>query len=128
MLLLLAIILALVGTALVLSEYNDMAVYLGPLLSLCGWVALIISLIVLGRNCINLKGTLSKMHQRYESLTYQYENDIYDNDNDLEKRDLMEDIQKWNEDLAWYREAQNDFWIGVFIPDIYDQFEYIALE
>lgn len=128
MLLFLAIILALVGTALVLSADSDMAVYLGILLSVCGWVALIISLIVLVVNHINIKGNLSKTHQRYESLTYQYENDIYNNDNDLGKRDLMEDIQKWNEDLAWYQRAQNDFWIGVFIPDIYDQFEYIALE
>ena len=128
MLLFLAIILALVGTALALSADRDMLFGLGLILSLCGWVALAVSLIVLGVNCINLKGTLSKIRQRYESLTYQYKNDIYNNDNDLGKRDLMEDIQKWNEDLAWYREAQNDFWIGVFIPDIYDQFEYIALE
>lgn len=128
MLLFLAIILALVGTALALSSDRDMLFGLGLVLNVCGWVALTISLIVLGVNYINLKGTMSKIHQRYESLTYQYENDIYNNDNDLGKRDLMEDIQKWNEDLAWYREAQNDFWIGVFIPDIYDQFEYIALE
>lgn len=128
MLLFLAIILALVGTAFALSADRDMLFGLGLLLSVCGWVALAISLIVLGVNHINLKGTLLKIHQRYDSLTYQYENDIYNNDNDLEKRDLMNDIQKWNEDLAWYREAQNDFWIGVFIPDIYDQFEYIALE
>ena len=128
MLLFLAIILALVGTALALSADRDMLFGLGLVLNVCGWVALTISLIVLGVNHIDLKGTLSKIHQRYESLTYQYENDIYNNDNDLGKRDLMEDIQKWNEDLAWYREAQNDFWIGVFIPEIYDQFEYIALE
>lgn len=128
MLLFLEIILALVGTAFALSADRDMLFGLGLLLSVCGWVALAISLIVLGVNHINLKGTLLKIHQRYDSLTYQYENDIYNNDNDLGKRDLMDDIQKWNEDLAWYREAQNDFWIGVFIPDIYDQFEYIALE
>lgn len=128
MLLFLAIILAFVGTAFVLSADRDMLFGLGLLFSVCGWVALAISLIVLGVNHINLKGTLLKIHQRYESLTYQYENDIYNNDNDLGKRDLMDDIQKWNEDLAWYREAQNDFWIGVFIPDIYDQFEYIVLE
>ena len=128
MLLFLAIILALVGTAFALSADRDMLFGLGLVLSVCGWVAFSISLIVLGVNYINLKGTMSKIRQRYESLTYQYENDIYNNDNDLGKRDLMEDIQKWNEDLAWYQEAQNDFWIGVFIPDIYDRFEYIALE
>ena len=128
MLLFLSIILALLGTALALSADRDMLFGLGLVLSVCGWVALTISLIVIGVSHINLKGNLSKIHQRYEALTYQYENDIYNKDNDHGKLDLMEDIQKWNEDLAWDREAKNDFWIGVFIPDIYDQFEYIALK
>lgn len=36
-----------------------------------------------------------------------------------------DEIREWNEDLAWYKANQNDFWIGVFIPDIFDQFEFI---
>ena len=39
----------------------------------------------------------------------------------------MTDIQDWNEDLAKYREIQDDFWIGIYIPNVYDQFEFIEL-
>lgn len=42
--------------------------------------------------------------------------------------DLMVDIDDWNTDLAWYKEAQDDFWIGIFIPNIYDSFNYIELD
>ena len=89
--------------------------------------ALLISLCIFACRNIGVDGYISQMEKRYEMLTYQYENDIYDNDNDLGKRELMTDIQNWNENLAKYREIQDDFWIGIYIPNIYDQFDFIEL-
>lgn len=63
--------------------------------------------------------------QRYNSLTYQLENNLYDNDNDIGKKALYQEIQEWNADLAYRKTAQRDFWIGIFYPNIYDQFEFI---
>lgn len=63
--------------------------------------------------------------QRYESLTYQLENNLYDNDNDIGKKALYQEIQEWNTDLAYRKAAQRDFWIGIFYPNIYDQLEFI---
>ena len=90
-------------------------------------IALLIEIIVLAVNYIEVDGYVQRMNTRHDMLVYQYENDIYDNDNDLGKRELIEDIQNWNEDLASRKENQDDVWIGIFIPDIYDQFEFIEL-
>ena len=90
-------------------------------------IALLIEIIVLAVNHIGVDGYAQKMNTRHDMLVYQYENDIYDNDNDLGKRELIEDIQNWNEDLASRKENQDNLWIGIFIPDIYDQFDFIEL-
>jgi hypothetical protein len=96
--------------------------------TLAGVLLVAISLCILACSYIGLDGYVDAMHVRYEVLTYQYENDVYDNDNDIGKRELMKEIQDWNEDLACNKRNQNDFWIGIFIPDIYDQFDFIELD
>lgn len=101
---------------------------LGVTISVIGIFGIIASVVVLAINYIGIDGYIARMNTRYETLVYQYENDIYDNDNDLGKRELMVDIQNWNEDLSSRRERQRDFWIGIYIPNIYDQFKYIELK
>ena len=101
---------------------------LGIAISAIGIFGIIVSVVVLAINYIGIDGYIARMNTRYETLVYQYENNIYDNDNDLGKRELMVDIQNWNEDLSSRRERQRDFWIGIYIPNIYDQFEYIELK
>ena len=93
-----------------------------------GFIVAIIMLIIIVVKNTNVDAYVAENQMRYEMLVYQYENNLYDNDNDLGKRDLMEDIQEWNEDLAYYREAQDDFWVGIFHPNVYDQFEFIELK
>ena len=101
---------------------------LGITISVIGIFGIIASVVVLAINYIGIDGYIARMNTRYETLVYPYENDIYDNDNDLGKRELMVDIQNWNEDLSSRRERQRDFWIGIYIPNIYDQFEFIELK
>lgn len=118
--------------------YLGLAVYLekrfcdysGPFLviAIIGFIVAIIMLIVIIVDNTNVDAYVAENQMRYEMLVYQYENDIYDNDNDLGKRELMEDIQEWNEDLAYRRKSQDDFWVGIFYPNVHDQFEFIELK
>ena len=124
MLFLAFIIIIIAGFVLFTFDWEN----LGITISVIGIFGIIVSVVVLAINYIGIDGYIARMNTRYETLVYQYENDIYDNDNDLGKRELMVDIQNWNEDLSSRRERQHDFWIGIYIPNIYDRFEYIELK
>lgn len=113
-----------VGVILAYYDYENS----GITLIILGSAFVFISVAVMAINFIGVDGYIARMNTRYDMLTYQYKNDVYDNDNDLGKRELIVDIQKWNEDLSARRERQDDFWIGIYIPNIYDQFEFIQLK
>lgn len=79
--------------------------------------------------CVGNSGAdaeVAKYKERYDSLVYQYENEIYCDDNVV--YDLLTDIREYNEDIAYHQEIQDDTWLGIFHPDIYDQFELIELD
>ena len=99
----------------------------GVLFIVLAAVAVIVSLFVMGANYIDKDAEIARLETRSEMLTYQYENDIYENDNDLGKRELIVDIQEWNETLAVKQDRQNNIWVGIYIPNIYDQFSFISL-
>lgn len=101
---------------------------LGVVLTGVSTFVLIIMSIVLVYRYIIIDGYVAQNQVRYESLVYQYENDLYDNDNDVGKKELLSEIQDWNEDLARYKALQKNFWVGIFVPNVYDQFEFIELK
>lgn len=115
---------ALVTWAIIDDGYLEFPIF-GSIIS--GVITLVMLFVIIGCHA-GVEGEVAAYEQRYEALVYQYENDIYDNDNDLGKRELIKDIQSWNEDLAEGKENQDDFWIGIFYPNIYDQFEFIDLK
>ena len=92
-----------------------------------GIFLLAISTLILAINYINTDASVAGWEKRYESLTYQLENNLYDNDNDIGKKELMDEIRKWNEDLAYHKEIQRNFWVGIYYPNVYDNLEFIPL-
>ena len=46
----------------------------------------------------------------------------------LLNKEVIDEIQSWNESIIYNQKMQNDFWVGVFCPNVYDQFETIDYE
>ena len=100
---------------------------LSTIIAVIAGIAFVIMLIVVIVNNVCVDARIEANKQRYESLIYQAENNLYENDNDLGKKELVNQIQEWNEDLARGKASQDDFWVGIFYADIYDEFNFIPM-
>ena len=114
----------------IVCYYLDCDVGDGPaeILTTMSGIAIVISIAIMANSYIHADANVAKYQKRYESLTYQYENDFYNNDNDVGKYELVSQIEYWNTDLAYRKTIQRDFWLGIYYPNIYDQFEFIKLD
>ena len=43
----------------------------------------------------------------------------------LLSKEVIDEVQAWNEEIIRGKTMQHDPWIGAFVPDVYDQFELI---
>ena len=112
--------------AIFIDEWSDLHVAAICML-VAGIFLLVISAIIFANNYIGVDASVARWEKRYESLTYQLENNLYDNDNDIGKKELMNEIREWNEDLAYHKEIQHNFWVGIYYPGVYDNLEFIPL-
>lgn len=104
------------------TNYDSFAVFMiTTVAAICVIVSGIIFLDMYG----NIEGKIAQNNQKYESLTYQLENNLYDNDNDLGKKELYDQIREWNEDVVYYQNVQDNFWFGIYYPNVFDQFKLI---
>lgn len=99
--------------------------YIGGGAIAVGIIGTVFSIFCLTATYFGLNGTIESDYQRYNILTYQVENGMYENDNEYGKQELVAKVQNWNEKLAFHKANQHDFWIGIYIPNIYDQYEFI---
>lgn len=101
---------------------------------LCCLGALVILIVVMAMTVIIAfenafaQGTKLKYEVKYETLIYQLEEVKYDNLVDNNRKELMDDILSYNKSVAVGQLYQNDFWVGVFYADIYDDLQLIELK
>lgn len=109
------------------KNYAEISTVLSGVIAALLGICICIMLICIIVENVNVEGNIESLNQEREVLSYQLDNDVYDNDNDIGKQKLYEDITRWNANLAYAKNAQRDFWVGIFYANIYDEIDYIYL-
>lgn len=92
-----------------------------------GIIAAIMLIIIISSN-LGAQGTKLSNQQTYDSLIYKSQTESIRDEFGVVNKEYIDEVQAWNEDVVKYKSWQRDFWIGIFIPNIYDDFETIDLE
>ena len=66
--------------------------------------------------------------ETYLALNYKIETEYRKNNYNQQTKETIDEIQEWNEYVAYHKNIQNDFWVGIFYPDIYDELKRIPLK
>lgn len=121
------LILTAIGIGIALFGDCD-AEFWGVLIALIFGITALAMLCVIFANCSTAPGVLASNRERYEALVFKAESEEARDEFGVLNSGVLYAIQKWNEDLAYNKEMQRNFWVGIFIPNIYDEFERIDYE
>ena len=101
-------------------------------IEISGWVTVVVSgiimvimVIFLVCNYIGVNAQVEESKERYNAITYKVESGACRDEFGLLNKEVIDEIQDWNESITYYKNIQKDFWVGIFVPNVYDQFETI---
>lgn len=78
---------------------------------------------------ISVDGDKAMWEQRYKALIYKSQTESVRDEFGIVNKEYIDEIQKWNEDLAKRQSYSHNIWISIFYPKRkYDGLKFIDLE
>ena len=87
---------------------------------------MIFALIDMAITYIGVDAEIAKKQQHHDFLIAQYKTGVYDS-SVYSQYNLLQKIDEWNCNLAEKQKLTHDYWVGIFVPDYYDDLEYITV-
>lgn len=107
--------------------FGDGYEIMAELVLIIGGLGVVGSLMIIGINHIDVNNQREMLRIQYESLKYQVENKLYEND-DYSKKALIDQVTELNANIAYGERLENDFWIGIYMPNPYSDLELIEFK
>ena len=101
---------------------------LGELATDISGFAILISLFLIIGEYITTDSYLEKTREQYKAITYKIESDACRDEFGLLNKEVIDEIQEWNKDVRFYQNIQDNFWLGIYYPNVFDEFETIDYE
>ena len=101
---------------------------IGGIMTIIGALVMVIMITIMSCNFIGVDARVEQSKEIYKAITYKVESGACRDEFGLLNKEVIDEIQEWNESVIYGQKMQNDFWVGIFYPNVYDQFETIDYE
>ena len=111
-----------------LYDNDDTLKFIGGITTFISGFIMIIMITILCCMYIGIDARVEQSKETFDAITYKVESGACRDEFGLLNKEVIDEIQSWNESIIYNQKMQNDFWVGVFYPNAYDQFETIDYE
>lgn len=108
--------------------HDDEITFAGWITSVISGLVVLIMLVVIICSHTNVEAKLEQNREIYDALTYKMESTTCRDEFGFLSKEVIDEVQEWNKSVRYRQSAQDDFWVGVFYPDVFDEFETIDYE
>lgn len=88
-------------------------------------ILLVIAIVIMCVQYIGVDARVEKSLEIYNAIEYKVTSGACRDEFGLLSKEVIDEVQNWNKDVRYYQTMQNDFWVGIFYPNVFDQFETI---
>ena len=111
-----------------LYDNDEILKLIGGIITFISGFVIAIMLVVLPCMYIGIDARVEQLKENYKTITYKVESGACRDEFGLLNKEVIDEIQSWNKSVIYNQKMQNDFWVGIFYPDVYDQFKTIDYE
>lgn len=108
--------------------HDDGIVFTGFIVAIITGVVLVVMICIICDNYIGIDAKIEQYREHYKALEFKVDSKSYRDEFGLLNKEVIDEIQEWNEELIFNKNIQRNFWSGIFYPNIYDEFETIDYE
>ena len=110
------------------SSVSEFILIFGVAVTFIGAVYLLIAGLLLAISQTTVTATKQSNTEKYKALTYKLESDACRDQFGLLNKEIIDEVQIWNVKLTYYKSMNDNFWVGIYYPDVYGDLGTIDYE
>lgn len=112
-------------------EYSSVSGFIlsfGVVISFIGVVWFLVAGLILLLTQTNVAAYRQVNAEKYKALVYKLESEACRDQFGLLNKEIIDEVQRWNVKVTYYKAMEDNFWVGIYYPDVYGDLGTIDYE